>query len=247
MSSRGTLRHVLSSYGSLLHMYTWHHNRVFAILAELTETQCRVAIEQPYQDPNTCISFLQEGEPSPWQVSKPQRQQVPAATKDWKMAADLKEAVDFSHHIVHTQERPDIMIWSNTVKHVIIVELTVPWERNMEEDFERKKLHYENLFMECEDKGWVCQMISIDVGCCAFISQTTTSYLTRLGQQTDGGPHSSFKQQQKGLPAGSGTKSERAPHHDKIALLALFPPLPNTLPHPCPPSLVVRSGSLFYS
>ena len=70
-SARGTLRHVLSSCGSSLQMYTWRHNRVLAILAEITETQCRVANEQPTQDPKPCISFLQEGEAPPRQVSKP--------------------------------------------------------------------------------------------------------------------------------------------------------------------------------
>ena len=97
------------------------------------------------------------------------------------MAADLKEALHFPHHIVHTQERPDIVIWSDTVKRVIIVELTVPWEENMEESFERKKLRYDNLRMECEDKGWACQVMPIEVGCRGFIGRTTTSYLTRLG------------------------------------------------------------------
>ena len=74
-----------------------------------------------------------------------------------------------------------IVIWSDTVKRVIIVELTVPWEENMEGAFERKKLRYENLRMECEDKGWACQVMLIEVGCCGFIGRTTTSYLTRLG------------------------------------------------------------------
>ena len=69
------------------------------------------------------------------------------------MATDLKEALHFPHHIVHTQEWPDIVIWSDIVKRVIIVELTVPWEEDMEEAFERMKLWYENLHMECEDKG----------------------------------------------------------------------------------------------
>ena len=49
----------------------------------------------------------------------------------------------------------------------------------MEEAFERKKLRYENLRMECEDKGWACQVMPIEVGCRGFIGRTT-SYLTRL-------------------------------------------------------------------
>ena len=44
-----------------------------------------------------------------------------------------------------------------------------------------KKLWYEKLRMECEDKGWACQVMPIEVGCCGFIGRTTTSYLTRLG------------------------------------------------------------------
>ena len=61
------------------------------------------------------------------------------------MAADLIEALHFPRHKVHTQERPDTAAWSDTVKHVIIVELIVPWEENMAESLERKKLHYETL------------------------------------------------------------------------------------------------------
>ena len=109
-SARGTLWHVLSSCGSSLQMYTWRHNRVLAILAEITETQCMVANEQPTQDPKPCISFLQEGEAPPRQFSKPQGQKFLTAAGDWTMAADLKEALHFPHHIVHTQERPDIVI-----------------------------------------------------------------------------------------------------------------------------------------
>ena len=114
-SARGTLRHVLSSCESSLQMYTGRHNRVLATLAELTETQCRVANEQPTQDPNPCISFLQELEAPPWQVSKPQGQRFLARNR--KMAADLKEDLHIPHHIVHTQDWPNIVIWSATARH----------------------------------------------------------------------------------------------------------------------------------
>ena len=72
-SARGTLRHVLSSCGSSLQMYTWRHNRVLAILAEITETQGGGGgggggrgggNEQPTQDVKPCISFLQGEAPN---------------------------------------------------------------------------------------------------------------------------------------------------------------------------------------
>ena len=238
---RGTLRHVLSSCGSSLQMYTWRHNRVLAILPEITETQCRVANEQLTQGPKPCISFLQEGEAPPRQVSKPQGQKFLAAARDWKMAADLKEALHFPHHIVHTQERPDIVVWSDTVKRVIIVELTVPLEENMEEDFERKKLRYENLRMECEDKGWACQVMPIKVGCRGFIGWTTTSYLTSLGL-TNRGRRRATQQLQTAAERTSSwiwSKVRKSTtvwqYRPPSSLLTHTPPHPNpTLPPPSP-------------
>ena len=50
-----------------------------------------------------------------------------------EMVADLKEAPHFPYHIMYTQERPDIVIWSDLAKRVIIVERTVSWEKNMED------------------------------------------------------------------------------------------------------------------
>ena len=69
------------------------------------------------------------------------------------MLADLEEDPLFLYHIMHTQEWPDIVIWFDSVKCDLIVELTVPWMKNMEEAFGSKKLWYENLHMDCKDKG----------------------------------------------------------------------------------------------
>jgi hypothetical protein len=180
-AARGTLRHVLSSCGSSLQMYTWRHNQVLAIICEVTSTQCTMANEQSLNIANPRTSFIQEGEAPLSNSSRPHANWLFANARDWKMDADLKKALQFPHHIVQTQERPDLVMWSDSAKSVIIVELTVPWEENMEEAFERKKLRYENLRAECEEKGWKCQVMPIEVGCRGFIGRTTASYLTRLG------------------------------------------------------------------
>ena len=51
----------------------------------------------------------------------------------------------------------------------------------MEEAFERNKLRYENLRMECEYKGWACQVTPIEVGCRGLIGRAKTSCLTTGG------------------------------------------------------------------
>ena len=174
-SARATLRHVLSSCGSSLQMYTCRHNRVLAILAEITETQCRVANEQPTQDPKPCISFLQEGEAPPRQVSKPQGQKFLAAAKDWHMAADLKEA----RHL----PRNDQTLWYGLTQSSVsslwswLYHGRRTWKKPSRERNSGTRIYA----WTCEDEGWACQVMPIEVGCRGFIGRTTTSYLTRLG------------------------------------------------------------------
>ena len=107
--------------------------------------------------------------------------EISSRATDWKSAADLNEALHFPSHIVQTRERPDIVVWSENIKRILLVELTVPWEENMEEAFERKKERYENLRAECEEKGWSCRVLPIEVGCRGFVGYSTIAYLTKLG------------------------------------------------------------------
>ena len=45
-------------------------------------------------------------------------------------------------NIVQTTLRPDIVVWSKTVKKLIVIELIVPWETRCVEAYERKKEKY---------------------------------------------------------------------------------------------------------
>ena len=56
----------------------------------------------------------------------------------WQIDADLDRALRFPSYIAVIQQRPALIIWSDVVKRVIIVELTVPWQGNMEWVYERK-------------------------------------------------------------------------------------------------------------
>ena len=51
---------------------------------------------------------------------------------DWTVLLDLRSApVPFPPHILVTLERPDIVIYSNLLKVVIMIELTSPAEENI--------------------------------------------------------------------------------------------------------------------
>lgn len=179
-SAKGTLRHVLSACKGSLQMYTWRHNRVLAIVAEVTSTQCEAINKQTIPKQNTRITFCKEGQAPP--VSrKPWGQNLLSGATDWNVAADLKDALHFPRHIVQTRERPDIVIWSDSTRQVLLVELTVPWEENMEAAFERKKTRYETLRADCEERGWSCHVLPIEVGCRGFIGHTMITYLCKIG------------------------------------------------------------------
>ena len=51
---------------------------------------------------------------------------------DWILLADLNKTYCFPVQIAFTQLRPDIKIFSNSLRKIILIELTCPCEENME-------------------------------------------------------------------------------------------------------------------
>ena len=80
-----------------------------------------------------------------------------------------------------TTFRPDIVVWSEVAKEVIIGELTVPWEDNIDEAHERKLAKYADLRAECNDKGWKASCYPFEVGCRGFVAHSLQKYLRDLG------------------------------------------------------------------
>ena len=51
---------------------------------------------------------------------------------DWVLLGDLEDTFSFPPHIAFTELRPDITTFSNKPKRIILIELTCPYEENME-------------------------------------------------------------------------------------------------------------------
>lgn len=49
---------------------------------------------------------------------------------------------------------PDIVIWSDEAKMIILIELTTLWEDGCEEALESKATKYQELVQQCRGKGW---------------------------------------------------------------------------------------------
>ena len=99
---------------------------------------------------------------------------------DWKVSADLKTSLQFPVDIIQTEKQPDIVAWSDSKKSVLLIELTIPLEENREEAHERKKNRYETLRADCVEKGRICHVIPIEVGCYGFLGHSVISFLSKI-------------------------------------------------------------------
>ena len=88
-----------------------------------------------------------------WMGTK--KQETIQNCNDWKVVWDEdKQPMVFPPEIVITSRRPDITIYSPSMKVGVIIELTVPAEENMAQANLRKKCKYEDLIREGREAGW---------------------------------------------------------------------------------------------
>lgn len=93
--------------------------------------------------------------------------------QDWRMEVDLCKQLQFPPHITETMLRPDIVLWSDSSKQVLMLELTVPLVERMEEANERKS--------SCQSRGWRAKCWPVEVGCRGFAGQSLCRAYTAFG------------------------------------------------------------------
>ena len=101
---------------------------------------------------------------------------------DWKIQIDYtKNPVPFPVHICVTDQRPDIVLYSDGLQTVILVELTCPAEENVADARLRKSVKYTPLKQQIVDNGWKCHLWTIEVGARGLVSGSVRRCLQRLG------------------------------------------------------------------
>lgn len=164
-SCKGTLKHILSACSGSLGRYTWRHNQVLERLE-------RICVE--------LVDFQSGEERAEVRMGVPSRAGV-TPSGDWQVITDLGRQMTVPQCLAMTRLRPDMIIFSETVKEAIMMELTVPWEENIAWAHERKLNRYENLRAECIEKGWKCEVYAVEVGCRGFLGRSATSFLEYIG------------------------------------------------------------------
>ena len=101
---------------------------------------------------------------------------------DWEMLIDFDHIpIIFPSHICITDQRPDIIIWSNTLKMVLLVELTCPADENIAPANIRKTARYLPLGALIEANEWTCKIIPIEVGARGFVARSMNYFLRNVG------------------------------------------------------------------
>ncbi|XP_076879265.1 uncharacterized protein LOC143527830 [Brachyhypopomus gauderio] len=179
----GTLKHILSACKVSLSQgrYTWRHNQVLKSLAGALDKKRLEVSGMPVASSNRVIRFVCEGQHSkePAQVSKVGDKWADA--RDWKLLVDVGCKLQVPECIVVTNLRPDVVLYSESKRIVYFIELTVPFEDEVDAAYERKRLKYADLVAEVRERGWQAYIRPVEVGARGFVAKSATRLLAEFG------------------------------------------------------------------
>ena len=69
------------------------------------------------------------------------------------MWADIGRKLVFPE-CAQTTLRPDIVVWSQSSKMIVAIELTIPWGKRCDKAYKRKRERYKGLITTCRERVW---------------------------------------------------------------------------------------------
>ena len=97
------------------------------------------------------------------------------------MSGDLPDLDPYPKFIKESGQRPDIVLYSEHLKKVIMVELTVPYESRIEHQHQYKMAKYEDLAGRIKKEGYTVKVLAVEVGARGFVGASVFSLLTQFG------------------------------------------------------------------
>ena len=159
--------------------YTFRHDTVLRqVIAGLKTFISHIKETMPISA-KTSTEFVKKGAKVPPKRSPPVG--ILHHASDWVLIADLNSNYCFPVHIAFTQLRPDITIFSNSLRKVILIELTCPCEENMESWHGTKINKYSALKTIIESKGWCVELFAVEVGARGYCSKSVLCCFKKLG------------------------------------------------------------------
>ena len=166
--------------------YNWRHDNVLRVIAGALLVQVRRFNrgEHVQKHHKEWTKFKSKET----QYRKPDRKietrkSIPGEARDWKMLWDEdKYPAHFPQHIYNTAERPDIVVWSDSSKQVILIELTCGDESNFSDQVERKENRYNRELVPGINSGdWTAKLFTVEIGCRGLWHHTAPALFNYFG------------------------------------------------------------------
>ena len=175
-ASQCTLHHVLVNCDFALKnkRYTWRHD---SVLKNIELSIARLVADFNQKQPTTLVkatrkafeaSFVRKGEKKNRGNKPPERltPSVLACANDWKLRVDFDaKQVEFPPTILATSLRPDIVLWSEMSRVVVLIELTCPAEEGMAAAQLRQETKYSELLDNINATNvWKASLWTLEIG-----------------------------------------------------------------------------------
>jgi len=179
-----SLFHILCNYPFSLHnkRYEWRHDSVLRTIAQVVSARLKDQNSKPPKPDSTHeIKFVRAGCKVPAARRDDTGSGLLSCANDWQCLVDYTDQpIIFPPSITATDQRPDVVIWSETVKKVILIELTVPNEDNIVDAQFRKKDRYSGLLDACRSATWDAHLWTVEVGVRGFVAGSLRQCLKKL-------------------------------------------------------------------
>ena len=183
-----TMHHILSNCAFALEgqRYTWRHDSVLLHIQSFFKKHIQRMNNQPVKKkPTVKIHFVKAGNLSIETAHRNHNAQTNLleGANDWQLLVDFNQAqIVFPPEIYCTNERPDIIIWSNYLLQVILIELTCPADESISEAHMRKHTKYLPLITEIRrTTKWEVHFSTIEVGVRGCVGLSLKQCLSKLG------------------------------------------------------------------
>ena len=87
--------------------------------------------------------------------------------------------------VIATSSWPDLVIHYPEANVIKIIELTVPFETNIEKEYTYKTNKYATLIQDIEDKQISSELTCVEVGCRGYVSESNTIRITTILKSLD--------------------------------------------------------------
>ena len=164
--------------------YNWRHDNVLRVIAGALLDQLKM-----YNSAGSTTSDKEwlrfKSKDGGYGYPKPKlRKEMPfERAKDWVLIWDEDTLpAQFPQHIYNTSERPDIVVWSDSLREVVLIELTCGDESNFSDQVVRKEARYNReLIPGIGGCGWKARLFTVEIGCRGFWHHTVPALFNYFG------------------------------------------------------------------